>query len=187
VFLLLSFWGGLWSIPISWILDRLPRNLIYYAAAVCLGVLPPNIMTWFVIFPLKGLSPVTAGASIGVFNALIWSLGARVCPVLVDHDDAPIAGAVCSKVAPLPVRSSYLRRIDPPQMFVAFAANASAPGREWRARATWRVRPPDGRLRSHRRSTPPRYSGEESLDEDHLLGDEPLEFGDHGAPTPAPR
>jgi hypothetical protein len=29
VFLSLSFWGGLWSIPISWILDRLPRNLTY--------------------------------------------------------------------------------------------------------------------------------------------------------------
>jgi hypothetical protein len=79
VFLSLSFWGGLWSVPISWILDRLPRNLIYYAAAVCLGALPPNIMTWFVIFPLKGLSPITAGASIGIFNALIvnglWGLG----------------------------------------------------------------------------------------------------------------
>lgn len=56
VFLSLSFWGGIWAIPIVWVLDRLPRGWIYWIGAICLGALPPTLMTWFVIFPLKGLS-----------------------------------------------------------------------------------------------------------------------------------
>jgi hypothetical protein len=78
VFLSLSFWGGIWMIPISRILDRLPRGWVYWVGGVCLGALPPTLTTWFVIFPLKGLSPSNAGASVGIVNALIvngvWGL-----------------------------------------------------------------------------------------------------------------
>jgi hypothetical protein len=78
VFLSLSFWGGIWAIPIVWVLDRLPGRWIYWIGAICLGALPPTLMTWFVIFPLKGLSVRDAGASIGAVNALIvngvWGL-----------------------------------------------------------------------------------------------------------------
>jgi hypothetical protein len=70
VFLSLSFWGGIWTTPIAWILDRLPRGWSYWIGAVCLGALPPTLTTWFVIFPLKGLSP-SAAASAGAVNALI--------------------------------------------------------------------------------------------------------------------
>jgi hypothetical protein len=78
VFLSLSFWGGIWAIPIVWVLDRLPRGWIYWMGAICLGALPPTSMTWFVIFPLKGLSASNAGASVGAVNALVvngvWGL-----------------------------------------------------------------------------------------------------------------
>jgi hypothetical protein len=37
VFLSLSFWGGIWTIPIAWILDRLPRGWSYWIGAVCLS------------------------------------------------------------------------------------------------------------------------------------------------------
>jgi hypothetical protein len=78
VFLSLSFWGGIWTIPIAWVLDRLPRGWGYWVGAVGLGALPPTLTTWFVIFPLKGLSPSNAAASVGVINALtvngIWGL-----------------------------------------------------------------------------------------------------------------
>jgi hypothetical protein len=79
VFLSLTFWGGIWAIAITWILDRLPRGWVYWVGAVCLGAVPPTLMTWFVIFPLKGLSPSNAAASVGAVNALIvngiWGLG----------------------------------------------------------------------------------------------------------------
>jgi hypothetical protein len=64
--------------PIGWILDHLPRGWAYWTGAVCLGALPPTLTTWFVIFPLKGLSPSNAAASVGTVNALIvngiWGL-----------------------------------------------------------------------------------------------------------------
>jgi hypothetical protein len=34
VFLSLTFWGGIWAIPIAWILDRLPRGWAYWTGAV---------------------------------------------------------------------------------------------------------------------------------------------------------
>ena len=78
VFLSLSFWGGIWAIPITWVLDRLPRGWVYWIGALGLGALPPTLTTWFVIFPLKGLSPSNATASVGAVNALIvngiWGL-----------------------------------------------------------------------------------------------------------------
>jgi hypothetical protein len=50
----------------------------YWTGAVCLGALPPTLTTWFVIFPIKGLSPSNAAASVGAVNALIvngiWGL-----------------------------------------------------------------------------------------------------------------
>ena len=70
-FLSRSFWGGMWPIPIVWVLDRLPRGWIYWIGAICLGALPPTLMTWFVSFPLKGLSASNAGALVGAVNALI--------------------------------------------------------------------------------------------------------------------
>jgi hypothetical protein len=64
--------------PDCLVLDRLPRGWIYWIGAICLGALPPTLMTWFVIFPLKGLSASKAGASVGAVNALIvngvWGL-----------------------------------------------------------------------------------------------------------------
>jgi hypothetical protein len=78
VFLSLSFWGGVWTVPIAWTLDCLPRRWVYWIGAVCLGAMPPTLATWFVIFPLKGLSPSDAAASVGAVNALIvngvWGL-----------------------------------------------------------------------------------------------------------------
>ena len=50
VFLSLTFWGGMWTIPIAWILDRLSRGWVYWIGAVCLGAAPPTLTTWFVSF-----------------------------------------------------------------------------------------------------------------------------------------
>ena len=52
-------------------MDRLPRGWVYWVGAVRLGALSPTLTTWLVIFPLKGLSPSDAAASVGAVNALI--------------------------------------------------------------------------------------------------------------------
>jgi hypothetical protein len=44
MFLSLSFWGGVWTIPIAWILDRVSRGRVYWAAAVGVGALAPTLM-----------------------------------------------------------------------------------------------------------------------------------------------
>ena len=97
VFLSLSFWGGIWAIPIVWVLHRLSGGWIYWIGAICLGALPPTLMTWFVIFPLKGLSAGNASASVGAVNALIangiWGLaiGFAWSRLLAAEPASPIA------------------------------------------------------------------------------------------------
>jgi hypothetical protein len=96
-FLSLSFWGGIWSIPIALILNRLPRGWIYWVGGIGLGALPPTLTTWFVIFPLKGLSPSDAAASVGVVNALIvngvWGLAFAFMWSRIVADPAPFVDA----------------------------------------------------------------------------------------------
>jgi len=86
VFLSLSFWGGVWTIPIAWILDRVPHGWVYWAAAVGVGALAPTLTTWFVIFPLKGIS--SSGACIGRPRQCAnrqWHLGPRICVRMVSE------------------------------------------------------------------------------------------------------
>lgn len=78
-FLSLTFWGGVWTIPIGWILDRLPRGGPYWVGAALLGSLPPTLTSILIILPLKGL-PMSAffhavGAVAGFTTNGIWGLG----------------------------------------------------------------------------------------------------------------
>ena len=77
-FLALTFWGGVWTIPISLILDRLPRGWPYWVGAALLGSLPPTLTSILIILPLKGL-PMSAffqavGAVTGFTTNGIWGL-----------------------------------------------------------------------------------------------------------------
>ena len=78
-FLALTFWGGVWTIPISLILDRLSRGWPYWVGAVLLGSLPPTLTSILIILPLKGI-PMSAffqavGAVAGFATNGIWRLG----------------------------------------------------------------------------------------------------------------
>jgi hypothetical protein len=77
VLLSLSFWGGVWTIPIAWALDRLPRRWFYWLGAMLLGAVPPTLTTWIVIFPMRGLPPAAFNTVVPV--ALMangtWGLG----------------------------------------------------------------------------------------------------------------
>src|SRR5690348_7704390 len=54
-FLALTFWGGVWTIPIAMIIDRLPRGWPYWVGAALLGSLPPTLTSILIILPLKGI------------------------------------------------------------------------------------------------------------------------------------
>lgn len=79
VFLSLAFWGGVWAIPIAFVMNRLPRGWTYWVGAVLLCSIPPSLTSWLVIAPLRGVSPSAFAQSIGVHNALIvngiWGAG----------------------------------------------------------------------------------------------------------------
>jgi hypothetical protein len=79
VFLSLTFWGGVWTIPIAWILDRIPRGWPYWVSAALLGSLPPTLTSILIILPLKGL-PMSAffqavGAVTGFTTNGVWGVG----------------------------------------------------------------------------------------------------------------
>src|ERR1700740_712004 len=67
----LAFWGGAWSIPIAWLLTRVPADGRSWSRAALLGAFPPTLTSWFIIFPLKGLPFGGGPASVGMLNALV--------------------------------------------------------------------------------------------------------------------
>ncbi len=75
----LTFWGGVWSILIAWVLTRVPTDWRYWVAAALLGAFPPTLTSWFIIFPMKGLPFGANPVSVGILNALlvngVWGLG----------------------------------------------------------------------------------------------------------------
>jgi hypothetical protein len=75
----LAFWGGAWSIPIAWLLARVPADWRYWISSTLLGAFPPTLTSWFIIFPLKGMPFGGGPASVGMLNALVvngaWGLG----------------------------------------------------------------------------------------------------------------
>jgi hypothetical protein len=77
VVLSLTFWGGVWTIPIALVLRRLPKGWFYWIGALLLGAVPPTLTTWFVIFPMRGLSPdAFAGiVPVALLANGVWGLG----------------------------------------------------------------------------------------------------------------
>jgi hypothetical protein len=74
----LSFWGGVWGIPL-WIAIRRMKPLKYWLTALAFGAFLPSLVAWFVVAPLKGL-PIAGGWNpVNLLTALIvngaWGIG----------------------------------------------------------------------------------------------------------------
>ena len=63
----LAFWGGVWGIPI-WYLMRHATGAAYWARAIVFGAIGPSLVALLVVFPLKG-SAFAAG-----WDPKIWIL-----------------------------------------------------------------------------------------------------------------
>lgn len=55
----LAFWGGIWGIPLWFIIQRMSRAKFWLTALV-FGALGPSLIAWFVVSPLKGI-PIAGG------------------------------------------------------------------------------------------------------------------------------
>jgi len=51
-----AFFGGLWGILFAMLEPRLPRGAGFWVAALAFGIVPLNLVLWFVVAPLKGYS-----------------------------------------------------------------------------------------------------------------------------------
>lgn len=51
----LAFWGGVWGVPIAYLIAA-RQGSSYWIRAVVLGALGPSSVALFIVFPLKGLA-----------------------------------------------------------------------------------------------------------------------------------
>jgi len=77
-FLSLAFWGGLWAIPLWWLIQGLDSKR-YWLCAAAFGAVCPSLVAWLIVFPLKGL-PVAGGWKPDLLIASIilngaWGIG----------------------------------------------------------------------------------------------------------------
>ena len=74
----LAFWGGVWGLPIWWLI-RFKRSARYWASAVVFGALGPSLLALAVVFPLKGHAFMAGWDPKIIVGALIlngaWGLG----------------------------------------------------------------------------------------------------------------
>jgi hypothetical protein len=64
----LAFWGGIWGIPI-WYLMRHATNAAYWVRAIVFGAIGPTVVALLVVYPLKD-RPFAAD-----WDIKIWVLG----------------------------------------------------------------------------------------------------------------
>jgi hypothetical protein len=79
----LAFWGGVWGIPfvlLEPLLAKTPGG--YWVGAILFGIIGPDLASWFVVAPLKGL-PLGRGFHfpgllVGPIVNGLWGLGTGV-------------------------------------------------------------------------------------------------------------
>jgi hypothetical protein len=73
----LSFWGGLWGIPVGLLLMRTKSPSTYWLLALIVGAIAPTLVALLVVAPLKGqpvaFNPPMFGIGLLVNGA--WGLG----------------------------------------------------------------------------------------------------------------
>lgn len=73
----LAFWGGVWGLPLWWLI-RFKQARLYWLVSVLFGAIAPTVVAMLLVFPMKGI-PVSAATWAGGFilNAA-WGLGVAV-------------------------------------------------------------------------------------------------------------
>jgi hypothetical protein len=82
VVLSLAFWGGLWAIPLAWLLRR-RHGTSYWLFATVFGAVAATLVAWFIVPMLKGLptiveQPLSIRIIVGPVVNGAWGLGTAV-------------------------------------------------------------------------------------------------------------
>ena len=70
----LAFWGGVWGLPVWWLIRRW-RGVRQWLAALVVGAIGPTAVALLVVFPLKGLDVNSATVIGGLLVNGAWGIG----------------------------------------------------------------------------------------------------------------
>ncbi len=90
----LAFWGGVWGIPVLWLLSRLVPSK-QMPLALILGAIGPSLVAWYVVSPLKGRPPpdnLTAFA-VGLAVNGAWGIGTLLFFRMMNRAEPRMFGA----------------------------------------------------------------------------------------------
>ena len=77
----LAFWGGVWGLPIWWLIKDAAAKQ-YWLRAIVAGAVGPSSVALFIVFPLKGLAFAAGWDPKVIIGALIlngaWGLGVGI-------------------------------------------------------------------------------------------------------------
>ncbi|MCK5859941.1 MAG: hypothetical protein KAG72_11395 [Abyssibacter sp.] len=91
----LAFWGGIWGLPIWWML-RNAHGAGYWLRALILGAVLPSAVALFIVFPIKGMAFAAGWNPQVIIGALIlngaWGLGVALFMCLANRPAGAPAG-----------------------------------------------------------------------------------------------
>ena len=70
----LAFWGGVWGLPVWWLIRRW-RGVRQWLAALVVGAIGPTAVALLVVFPLKGLDVSSTTVIGGLLVNGAWGTG----------------------------------------------------------------------------------------------------------------
>lgn len=74
----LAFWGGVWGLPLWWLVRRW-HGARQWLAALVAGAVGPTVVAMLVVFPLKGLDVNTVTVIGGLIVNGAWGVGVVLC------------------------------------------------------------------------------------------------------------
>lgn len=70
----LAFWGGVWGLPVWWLI-RQWRRWTYWLGGIVAGAVGPTAVALLVVFPLKGREVTLEMVPAGLLVNAAWGLG----------------------------------------------------------------------------------------------------------------
>ena len=78
----LAFWGGVWGLPLWWLIRRW-QKIRYWLMALITGAVAPTAVAMLVVFPLKQLDVTVQVIGGGLIVNGAWGIGVALIMVLL--------------------------------------------------------------------------------------------------------